>query len=899
MQRALLASLLSRSGSAVPVSTIVDDLWGHTPPRTAVNTIRNYVRRLRSVFPQPVLRSTTAGYRLDVRSAQVDVHRFTQLIEDASAAESLALFDQALALWRGDPLTNIAEVPLRTLLQPRLEEVYLGGVERMAELRLRHGRHAELIAGLIELNGQYPLRERLCQQLMIALYREGRAVDALARYRRLRDRLVTELGMEPGPELRRLEAAILREDEDLLASVEAGQNPGPGRAHRPDQLPPLVVPFVGRADDVRELMDRFATSDGSPVHCLLYGQGGAGKSALAVRLGHELSGRYRDGVLYTDLGGSTPGLPTRSPAQVIAGLMTGLGGAEPGPDVDLGTLVRSYRARLRGRRVLIIVDNVVSAQQVQAALPDEPGCALIATSRVAISGGDTVFHVDPLSGAAAVDLLGRVAGARRVRDEPAAARAIATLCGRLPLALRLIASRAALRPHWSLETWQRLLDDERGRLDLLRHEDVDVRASFLIGLDGLRTSDDPVDQDAASLFPLLGLLSPPYLTAALVAALTGWPLIRAEQALEALLTVQMVYSPEPDTYACYDLISLLAKERAAELPADVRVRALRRANDWYMAAVRGCGVTATGTPTEYGLPQSHRTDNLVTVHFERYDEVRRWLDRELPVIVALVRQGAAAGEPTATEAARTVLLSARFYLNSAVPWTLRAELSRVLLDHDQERAAFAYVNLAVIEGQRGNLVGAQRFLDRANDLLDEDDLCTLFMCHNNQGIVRSSRGDQEGAMRRFERALRVAERSGLRILEVVALTNIADTRTRTGFAGEALPLLERALAISREIGHQVEIAIVLNTILQAYAALDEHAEVIRRAPEVLAQHELLGDAHQRAEHLLTVSKSFQALGLDAAAAEHLAEARSCIAAISTREQIQASALFDHVLTNLP
>ena len=266
MQRALLASLLSRTGSAVSVSTIVDDLWGHTPPRTAVNTIRNYVRRLRSVFPQPVLRSTTAGYRLDVRSGQVDVHRFTQLIEDARMQESLALFDQALALWRGDPLMNIAEVPLRTVLQPRLEEVYLAGVESMADLRLRRGRHADLIAGLTELNGQYPLRERLCQQLMIALYRQGRAADALARYRRLRDRLVTDLGMEPGPELRRLESAILREDEDLLASVATERQPAPGRAHTPDQLPPLVSPFVGRADEVREVLERFATADGAPVH---------------------------------------------------------------------------------------------------------------------------------------------------------------------------------------------------------------------------------------------------------------------------------------------------------------------------------------------------------------------------------------------------------------------------------------------------------------------------------------------------------------------------------------------------------------------------------------------------------------------------------------------------------
>ncbi|PRX96565.1 AfsR/SARP family transcriptional regulator [Allonocardiopsis opalescens] len=894
MQRALLASLLSRLGNAVSLDTIVADLWGDVPPKTAVTTIRNYVRRLRAVFPEQVLQSTTAGYRLTASPQQVDVHRFNELVTEARRRGSVELYDRALALWRGEPLMNIGDVPLRAVQAPLLEESYLAGLERAIELRLSRGQHMEVLAGLVELNSRYPLRERLCHQLMIALYRSGRAAEALSRYRQIRGRLVTEVGMEPGPDLRRLETAILREDAQLITAGTMGHDGGPGRALTPAGPPPLCAPFLGREDEVAELKERLRTDD-APVHCTVYGPGGCGKSALAVRVGHELSARYPDGTLYVDVGGSTPGVPARSAADVVAMLIHALGGIEPRPDQDITELLRAYRVRLRGRRMLIIFDNVAGADQIRVALPDEPGCAAIITSRAPISCGDFLFHLDPLRPADAVELLGRMGGTRMVAAEPEAAAALAELCGRLPLALRLIATRAALRPHWPLATWVRLLDDELARLDQLRHEDVDVRASLLIGLDGLRTSGDDADQDAAALFPLLGLPNPPHITAALAAALTGWPVTRANRALESLLNVQMAFSPGPERYLLYDLVSVLAKERAPHR----RAEPLARAVDWYVAAIRACSLTAIGARTDYGLPQEHPTDAMATVRFDRYGQVQSWLDRELPVMVEVLRQAVAGGLRTAVDAARIALQTLPFYFNSALSWTQRTALADMLLDHDPDHAAFARTHLAIVEGQRGNIPLAQRLLDQANEQLDSRDVYTSLLFSSTQGIVLVYRGDMAGARERFEHILRTAPGTGHCSLHAMALCNLADVHLRTGRCREALALLDQALTINRAAGHQLNVAINLNTMLQAYSASGDHDEVIRRAPEVRAHHDRLGDVHQRAEHLLTVANSLRAVGDTAAAESHLAGARDCISAISHREKVHANTLFDHLLTDIP
>ncbi len=554
MQRAVLATLLVRAGETVSVDSIVDQLWGPAPPHTAQVTIRNYVQRLRRLLPQPVLETVPPGYRLAVDAESVDATRFARLAEAARGVaandpvQAAQLFDAALALWRGTPLADLGDVPMRLVHAPRLEELYLGALEESIEVKLRLGWHARLAPELTELTRTYPLRERLCRQLMIALYRNRRSVEALAHYQRIRERLVEELGVEPGAELRRLQERILREDLTRsvpFVGITTERAPGAGRA--PDRLPPPIATFAGRDAELDELRERFASP--GPVVCFVHGPPGAGKSTLAVRFGHERAGRFPDGTLYVDLAGNRRGATPASPSAVLTALLGELGAPLTGVDA-----ARAYRARLRERRMLVVLDNATNASQVLPAIPDVPGCAALVTSRRPIAGPDGTVHthVGHLAKDESVALLAKIVGQRKVDAEPDAAAELAALCAHNPLALRIVATRVTTRPHWPLASWTELLAAPETR----RAELADVRESLLVSVRQLVDSGNEAERAAADLLARLPR-DGREITPAVAAQLTGWPQPLAEQALEALVDAQLLYSPTPGSYAYYGLAALL------------------------------------------------------------------------------------------------------------------------------------------------------------------------------------------------------------------------------------------------------------------------------------------------------------------------------------------------------
>lgn len=555
MQRAVLTTLLVRPGEVVSVDSIVDQLWGPEPPQTAQVTIRNYVQRLRRTLPEQVLDTAPPGYRLAIRPDNVDANRFASLVEQARTAASpnpvqaAQLFEEALRLWRGTPLVDLGDVPMRLVHSPRLEELYLGALEESFEVRLRLGWHARLLPELTALTDAYPLRERLCRQLMISLYRCRRSAEALSRYQTIRERLVEELGVEPGPELRRLHESILREDLTLsVPFVRVGDAPAPTTP--PAELPAPIATFTGRAAELAELRDRFDVGLVSgPVVCFMHGPAGAGKSTLATQFAREQTSRFPDGILYVDLAGTNPKATPLSPTAVLSTLVRELGAP------TTGDAARTYRARLRGRKMLVVLDNATNASQVLPAIPDEPGCAAIVTSRRPIPAPDGTAHthVDMLSGDEAVALLATIVGPRKVEAEPAEAAKLAELCARMPLALRIVATRAATRPHWPLSSWVELLSDPANRLAELSTADADVRASIQVTVDQLTRSAKETERAAAELLPLLGAK----VTTTEAARLTNWPKPLAAQALEELVDAQLLYSPTPGSYAYYGLVDLL------------------------------------------------------------------------------------------------------------------------------------------------------------------------------------------------------------------------------------------------------------------------------------------------------------------------------------------------------
>ncbi|MEU9606980.1 AfsR/SARP family transcriptional regulator [Streptomyces sp. NPDC048057] len=225
MLRSTLAALALGRGTVLTSAQLVDQLWGLTPPVTAGATLRNYIRRLRQALPAPLIETGSGGYTFTAHSDQVDVERFQQLLQcsrslrDESPVEATALLGSALGLWHGTPLTGVGDGPLLAMERARLEDLYVTAVEEHFDLMLGLGRHEVVVDEIMACTRVHYHRERLVRQLMIALYRCGRAADALAAYRSTRERMVEELGIEPGVMLREAEQSILRSDPALLGPL--------------------------------------------------------------------------------------------------------------------------------------------------------------------------------------------------------------------------------------------------------------------------------------------------------------------------------------------------------------------------------------------------------------------------------------------------------------------------------------------------------------------------------------------------------------------------------------------------------------------------------------------------------------------------------------------------------
>ena len=290
--RALLALLALNANRVVARERLIDSLWGEEPPGTAVKAIQVYVSQLRKVLPAGRLQSHSRGYLLRAEPALVDVMRFEQLVEeahDAAPALSSALLASALQLWRGPPLAEFASEPFAQLESRRLADLRLAAVEERIEADLALGRHDVLIAELERLVAEHPHRERLRAQLMLALYRAGRQVDALAAYRDAQAAL-SELGIEPGRCLRGLERQVLTQDTVLdLRRSRPLTTASNGRVHLPGALiPASPFPFVGRSrelEQARGLLERAEAGEGGVL--LLAGDAGCGKTRIVQELGRE------------------------------------------------------------------------------------------------------------------------------------------------------------------------------------------------------------------------------------------------------------------------------------------------------------------------------------------------------------------------------------------------------------------------------------------------------------------------------------------------------------------------------------------------------------------------------------------------------------------------------------
>ncbi|MCW2568401.1 MAG: hypothetical protein JWN54_2498, partial [Mycobacterium sp.] len=454
--RLLLALLALHAGDVVTTARIAEVLWDGEPPRTYRNAIQVHVAALRRQLSRSALETRPGGYRLRVPPVWVDLRQFEEGERSAARALSAGLavearqaLQAALALWRGPALDGLpgryAEAQ-----SARLEERRLAALERRIDLDLAAGRYSDLVGELTGLSAEHPLHQGLTRRLMLALYGAGRPADAVGAYREGRRRLVDELGIEPEDTLRRTLEAILRgERAGELAGALLAPSAGPavvrtgGATPVPRQLPADPAHFTGRAAQLDEL-GRSLSARGAVV-VTVTGTAGVGKTALAVHWGHRMRDRFPDGDLYVDLHGYAP-VPRVGTTEALDACLRAL-------DVPPEKIPRTedartglYRSLLNGRRMLIVLDNAATAEQVRPLLPGAADCTVVVTSRsslvwLTVSHGARVVRVDSLPEAEAVALLGEVVGRGRVAAEPAAAAGVAWWCGNLPLALRIAAER--------------------------------------------------------------------------------------------------------------------------------------------------------------------------------------------------------------------------------------------------------------------------------------------------------------------------------------------------------------------------------------------------------------------------------------------------------------------------
>jgi DNA-binding SARP family transcriptional activator/tetratricopeptide (TPR) repeat protein len=587
--RLILALLALEVARPISLDRLVDLVWPVSPPRTAAHAVTVAVSQLRKA-----LRTADAGdgvelarqgdgYMLSTDPARVDAYRFRALVEQARTAtdsDRIALLDRALELWRGPALDGAAPPELRLRLSRGLDEARLAAIEDRIGAKLRCGAHREVIGELTELVAAHPLREQLAGHLMLALYRAGRAGEALAVYRTLRERLATGLGLDPGPELRTLEGAILRDDPEIATPERVRAMT---EAPVPAQLPPAVGGFAGRLPELAAMDAAAGGPDGSAVIIVLAGTAGVGKTSLAVQWAHRVRQRFPDGQLYVNLRGFDPSGPPLAPYDALRGFLDALGVPGNSVPADLAAQTALFRSKVSGRRILVLLDNARTADQVRPLLPGSSGCLVLVTSRTHLTGliaaeGARPVDLDLLSPAEAGELLTRRLGARRVDAEPLARDQIVARCARLPLALAVAAARAMSRPRLPLAALAEELREARDRLDALDGDDLATNVRAV-----LSWSYRSLPATTARLFRLLATHPGPDVTLHTAASLAGLPLDETRTLLGELTRGNLLAEHQPGRYAFHDLLRAYASEQAHTAdPLAARRAVMHRLLDHYV-----------------------------------------------------------------------------------------------------------------------------------------------------------------------------------------------------------------------------------------------------------------------------------------------------------------------------
>jgi len=876
-QRCVLVALLVEPNRVVPTEQMVDRVWGDQAPQRAADALYSYMSRLRralSASDDLKIVRRPGGYVLTVDPMTVDMHRFRDLVARARTAgddsESISLYEQAFALWRGEAFSTLDTSWLNATRESLHRERLAAELDRN-DLSLRAGHHAALLTELHALAAEYPLDERVAGQLMLALYRSGRQADALALYRRVRSRLVDELGTDPGPALARLHQQVLEADAGLAAPSPRDDRTRPRSSSRPArgptvprQLPAPSGSFAGRTGELAELSRIMLPAPPGPPAVpitVIAGIGGIGKTSLALRWAHDNMDQFPDGQLYVNLRGYDPsGEPVKTPT-AVRGLLDALGVDPARIPVDADAQAALYRSVLGGRRVLVVLDDARDAGSVIPLLPGV-GSAVVVTSRHQLVGlvsahGARPLFLGVLSDTEARQLLVNVVGAARTAAEPEAVTLLLRHCAGLPLALGIIAARAATDPARPLAALADEVTEISTRLDAFDPGDLAVSLRAVLAL-----SVDALSPDAARVFRLLGLAPGPDIGPGAVASLTALPLDRVRLLLRELVAAHMVHEHVPGRFRLHDLVRQYAAEEAHRHHcAGERRAALHRVLDHYLyhAHASDRRLHPHRAPIAVPAPQP----GVCTEPIEAHEEAMAWLNAEHPVVLAAIDLAAQAG------------FGAHAW---QMAWSLTTYLDRRARWRDQAAIHATALRAAQEGSDRHGVARAHHGLGRAHARLRSDDEARDHLLRAlaafreladpaGQGRIHFDVGWLLERQTRYREALThdrealelfrsAADRSG----EANALNVIGWHHMQLGEYSDGLTYCRQALAVLRDLGERRGEAGTWDSIGYAHHQLRQHEQATtcyRRALDLLRT---LGDTSQEAVVLIHLGDNHAAAG---------------------------------------
>ncbi|MFC0600418.1 ATP-binding protein [Streptomyces palmae] len=681
------------------------------------------------------------------------------------------------------------------------EEEDLVLTEARLDLALERGLHAEAISELTALTAAHPLRERLREMLMLALYRSGRRSEALAVYADTQRLLGEELGITPSATLTELQLRMLRSDAGLAPGTPVAPPAGAALVP-PAQLPASVADFTGREALVRELSERLTGTPehGTPVVSIA-GTGGIGKTATAVHAAHAARQHFPDGQLYVDLRGA--GAAPTDPEAVLGAFLRALGTPDAAIPDGLEERAALYRSTLSGRRVLVLLDNARDAAQIRPLLPGAERCAALVTSRTRMADleGASLVDLEVMRPEEAFALFAQIVDRERAELEREESMHVVAACGFLPLAIRIAASRLAARRTWTVSVLARKLADERRRLDELRAGDLAVKATFELGYGQL-------EPDQARAFRLLALPDGPDISLAAAAALLDLSAVRAERLLESLVDISLLESVAPGRYRYHDLVRLYARSCAErdERPAAGQDAALSRLLDFYLAtAAHGYAIERPGDRTVDHVARPAGTGLTFTTSADAVE----WLFNEADCLIALAQQCAPKELRGRAADLLTVALDVAESGAKSRPYECAAlavaEAGRAA--GDSWAAGRAAAMLGHIYNFTGRFEEADQELSRALELgRAAGDPIVASRAPNQLGITALYRNRSKDAERHFTQALAAFRAIEDEPGEASVLSNLSRTQLTLGHIESALELAEAALAIYRRLGSSLRLA---------------------------------------------------------------------------------------------